>query len=391
MQPRLAAGQGARLVTAPPPELPMTRNHPVLLTLMIAVLLVGGLFSAAIASPVRAQDATPAAGATSEEPTVEVVRRVAPAVVTVINLQTVEGLGTDSASGGFGPEGQLQPAGSGTGFIISEEGYIVTNWHVVTGGDEFQVSFADGELRDATLVGSDEISDIAVVQVEGDLPAVVSFGDSSALEPGQTVIAIGSPLGAFTNTVTEGIVSATGRDFPAALSGVQTYDNLIQHDAAINPGNSGGPLFNLDGEVVGVNTLGIPAQNGQPVQGLFFAIPSNSVEQITNQIIESGSIAYPYMGVSTVTITPDIAAQNGLPVEYGSYVGAVEPNGPAETAGIQEGDIILGINDQQIGEDLSFNQILFSFQPGDVVQVSIQRGEEQMSVEVTLGERPASE
>src|SRR5262249_45944398 len=172
---------------------------------------------------------------------------------------------------------------------------------VVAGGQKFIVIFASGEKRDAKLIGEDPISDLAVVQIAGKLPGIVPLGDSDALKPGQAVLAIGSPLGSFTNTATQGIVSATNRDFPDPSA--SNYTNLIQHDAAINPGNSGGPLFNMSGEVVGVNTLGIPSVNGQPIQGLFFAIPSNSVKKISQLLIKNGSVVYPYFGVGSVTVT----------------------------------------------------------------------------------------
>ncbi len=269
---------------------------------LIAGLLAGALVFNGLGSSVLARDATPPASSTSPYPAVNVVLRVGPAVVTVINEQTASGIGSGSLqpSGGDASSSSLQPVGSGTGFIIDDQGDIVTNWHVVDQGQKFQVIFANGETRDAKLVGSDEISDLAVVQVTGKLPGIVSFGDSSTLLPGEPVLAIGSPLGAFTNTVTEGIVSAVGRDFPQDSSqGPQIYTNLIQHDAAINPGNSGGPLFDLNGEVVGVNTLGIPTDSGgAPVQGLFFAIPSNTVKQITTQLPSIRAISSAFYATS---------------------------------------------------------------------------------------------
>ena len=350
---------------------------------LIVALLAGGLFSAMSTPMTGAQSSTPEASPspTSEYPAVNIVRRVGPAVVTVINEQTVNGLNATSAD-------QLQPVGSGTGFIIDDQGHIVTNWHVVTGGQKFQVVFANGDTRDAKLVGSDEISDLAVVQVSGDVPATVSFGDSSTLEPGQPVLAIGSPLGAFTNTVTEGIVGGIGRNFPTSQSqGPQIYTNLIQHDAPINPGNSGGPLLNLDGQVIGVNTLGIPSENGQPVQGLFFAIPSNTVKKITEQLIENGEVVYPFLGVAGIPITQDVAAQAGLSVNYGIYVAQVSPNSPASAAGIQEGDVILEIGGQKIDEQHSFSEVLFAYKPGDKVDVTILRNGKQSTVSVTLGKR----
>lgn len=363
----------------------MSKKKFVIALGVVVTLLVGGLLPSVSISPTIAQDAaTAAVSPPSEYPAVDVVRRVGPAVVTVINEQTATSVGPSSA-------GQLQPAGSGTGFIIDTQGHIVTNWHVVTKGEKFQVIFANGETRDATLVGSDEISDLAVVQVTGDVPATVGFGDSSILEPGQPVLAIGSALGAFTNTVTEGIVGAIGRNFPTSQAqGPQIYTNLIQHDAPINPGNSGGPLLNLDGEVVGVNTLGIPSEQGQPVQGLFFAIPSNTVRQITDQLIATGRVTYPFMGISGAPVTQDVAAQAGLTVNYGLYVADVSPGGPAANAAIQVGDVLLEINGTKIDQNNSFTEVLFAYKPGDSVEVTVLRNGQQITVNVTLGERPPS-
>lgn len=342
--------------------------------LAVALLAPGGLRPQAAAG---LQASTPATG--DEMDAVAVVQRVAPAVVTVINEQQTErGLGG------------AQEAGRGTGFIIDDQGNIVTNWHVVTGGDQFEVIFADGTSREASLVGSDQISDLAVVRVEGDLPGMVPLGDSDTLQPGQTVLAIGSPLGTFTNTVTEGIVSGLGRTFPQQLAGNSIYTNLIQHDAAINPGNSGGPLFNLAGEVVGVNTLGIPAEGGQPVQGLFFAIPSNTVKEITTKLIANGEVIYPYLGIAgPVEINEQIASENDLPVDFGVYVGDVDPGGPASEAGVEPGDIILALDDREINAQNTLTEVLFAHEPGDVVTARIQRGDEELSVEITLGERPS--
>ncbi len=311
---------------------------------------------------------------------VEVVDRVSPAVVTVINQQQVGGFGSAAA----------QEAGRGTGFIIDSQGHVVTNEHVVRGGDRFEVIFANGEKRPASLVGADPVSDLAVVRVEGDVPTTVPFGDSETLKPGQPVLAIGSPLGTFTNTVTDGIVSALGRDFPGAPNqGEPGYSNLIQHNAAINPGNSGGPLFNFTGEVIGVNTLGIPETNqGIPAQGLFFAIPSNTVANITEQLITQGRVAYPAIGVELVPITEELTSQYGLPVDHGVYVQRVVPGGPAAQAGVREGDFILAINDQRIDEENSFSERLFEHMPGDTVDMSVRRGGEELSLPVTLGERP---
>lgn len=331
---------------------------------------------------------SPDSGTSSEQPAsaptdaVEVVQRVSPAVVTVINRQT-GGLG----SFGRGGEDTVE-AGLGTGFIIDDEGHIVTNWHVVTQGDEFVVLLADGEERDAELVGSDRLSDLAVLDMDGDVPASVPFGDSDALLPGQTVIAIGSPLGTFTTTVTQGIVSALNRDFGAFIGDPATYNNLIQHDAAINPGNSGGPLFNMDGEVVGVNTLGITQTGGEATaQGLFFAVPSSTVQEIVGEILETGEVTYPFFGIESEPITAEIASQFDLPVDYGVAVIEVEPGSGADEAGIQDGDIILEIDGRRIDRENPFVELLFDHDPGDTVDVLVQRGDEQLTIEVTLTER----
>ena len=320
---------------------------------------------------------------TEEMSAVEVVNEVSASVVTVLNEQRVS---TQNGSA-------LQPVGSGTGFIIDAEGHIVTNWHVVQGGTAFEVVFVDGTTREAELVGSDELSDLAVVRIDGELPDTVSFGDSEALQPGEEVLAIGSPLGAFSNTVTKGVVSAINRDFPYTATGqggaASQYNNLVQHDAAINPGNSGGPLFNMRGEVIGVNTLGIPvSEDGQPVQGLFFAIPSNTVQEIAQQLIESGRVAYPYMGVSYQTNSPPIAAELDLETSEGAVVTDVPNGGPADEAGLQPGDVILQIGDYPLDAQTTFSEALFKYKPGDTVELRVLRDGEEIETNITFDERP---
>jgi S1-C subfamily serine protease len=310
----------------------------------------------------------------------QVVNRVMPAVVTVINEQQFN-------DGIFG-QTEIE-AGRGTGFIIDDAGYIVTNQHVVEGGTGFEVILANGDNRPAELVGADPLSDLAVVRMEGSVPATVAFGDSNTLQQGQPVLAIGSPLGEFTGTVTSGIVSALNRDFPAspAGSGEGVYTDLIQHDAAINPGNSGGPLFDLAGRVIGVNTLGIPQSGMTPVQGLFFAIPANHVARIVGELIENGEVSYPRIGIRYQPISPDLAAQNDLPIDYGAYVIESEPGGPAAAAGIRAGDIIVAIGDQTISGSTTFPEALFARAAGETVPVTVLRNNEQQVFDVTLGRR----
>jgi 2-alkenal reductase len=340
-------------------------------------------FACGVAGSAVAQEGTPSPVDQSPAPVswVDVVQQVRSSVVTVVNEQQASGFGQQ----------QPQEAGRGTGFFIDDQGHIVTNWHVVTGGDTYEVILADGSKRGATLVGADRLSDLAVVQIEGESPGSMAWGDSSELQPGQPVLAIGSPLGAFTNTVTDGIVSALGRDFPGSAGEPSpVYNNLIQHNADINPGNSGGPLIDLAGDVVGINTLGIAQVPGQstPAQGLFFAIPANTARQIVDELIADGRVSYPFMGVSVQPVTEQISAQYDLPVDHGVYVQQVTPGGPAGSAGIQTGDFIVALGGEEITEDRSFTEALFSHEPGESVDVTINRDGQEQQVQVTLAERP---
>ena len=334
----------------------------------------------------RLQEASPTAetstGTGQMSSAVDVVKKVSPAVVTVVNEQRVGSQGGGSS---------VQPVGSGTGFIIDTDGHIVTNWHVVNGGTKFQVVFSDGTTKEAKLIGSDEISDLAVVKVDGDVPGTIKLGDSDAVQVGESVLAIGSPLGNFQNTVTEGIVSATNRDFPGDGSTQSQYNNLIQHDAAINPGNSGGPLIDFSGQVIGVNTLGISVDDqGQPIQGLFFAIPSNSVKKVTDELIQNGEVTYPYFGIAYITNSAAAAAQLGLSTDQGVIVQDVPSSGPAADAGIQQGDVITKVGDYELTAQTTFSEALFNYKPGDKIDVELVRDGKTMTVSVTLGDRSKS-
>jgi 2-alkenal reductase len=223
---------------------------------------------------------------------------------------------------------------------------------------------------------------VAVLKVDAPVPAVANIGDSADLLPGQAVLAIGSPLGTFTNTVTEGIVSALGRAVPDDDGGPELL-NLIQHDAAINPGNSGGPLVTLTGEVVGINTLGL-----LDAQGIFFAVPSETVIRVARELIAEGSVDYPYLGVRLARLNDEVIQRWALPVEEGFYVQSVVPDTPAANAGVQVGDIVTAIESQRVGDQQSVVAALFEFKPGDVVQMTIQRGYVSMRVAIPLTTRP---
>jgi len=304
------------------------------------------------------------------------VQKVGPAVVTVIG--TIPGQMTF-----FGMTGDQTVSGSG--FFISEQGYILTNNHVVEGTKEVKIVLSDGTDQTASIVGTDIYSDIAVLKTDGTVPAIASLGNSDKLDPGESVIAIGSPLGNFKNTVTVGVVSATGRSIDTG-NGYQIED-LIQTDAAINHGNSGGPLVDLAGEVIGINTLVVRNTNsGDVAEGLGFAIPVNTAQAIAQQIIQQGYFARPYIGISFQPINPNIAARYNLSAQWGVYITKVEGGSPASAAGLQQGDIITQVGDVTLDETQSYVNALFTFNPGDQINLTVMRNGKEVQVQITLGE-----
>ena len=304
----------------------------------------------------------------------QAVEAVGPAVVTVVG--TIPGQMTF-----FGPTGDQTVSGSG--FFISNEGYILTNHHVIEDVQDIRIILADGSEQSATLVGSDQFSDLAVLKADGSVPAIVKLGNSDVLKSGESVIAIGSPLGDFKNTVTVGVVSATGRSIDTG-EGYQVED-LIQTDAAINQGNSGGPLVNLAGEVIGINTMIVrSSSSGTVAEGLGFAIPVNTARAVAEQIIQKGYFARPKIGISWQFVTPALAARYGLPVEWGAYVTDVQANSPAQRAGLKEGDIITQFDDITLDDTQPFINTLFTYNPGDTVTLTVMRGNTEMHVDLTL-------
>ena len=304
------------------------------------------------------------------------VQKVAPTVVTVVG--TIPGQMTF-----FGMTGDQTVSGSG--FFISDQGYILTNNHVVEGTKEVKIILSDGSEQTASIVGTDIYSDIAVLKTDGNVPAIAGLGNSDVLDPGESVIAIGSPLGNFKNTVTVGVVSATGRSLDTG-NGYQIED-LIQTDAAINHGNSGGPLVNLAGEVIGINTLVVRNTNGGDVaEGLGFAIPVNTAQAIAQQIIQQGYFARPYIGISFQPINPNIAARYNLSAQWGVYITKVADGSPASTAGFQQGDIITQVGKVTLDETHSYVNALFAFNPGDQINLTVMRNGKDVQVQITLGE-----
>ena len=243
------------------------------------------------------------------------------------------------------PEGgDYLERGSGSGVIVSADGYILTNNHVISGVDEITVVMADGEQYDAEVVGSDPQSDVAVIKVDAkDLPAA-KLGDSDAIEVGEWVLAVGNPF-ELQNTVTAGIISARGRSGISPMS-TSSYEDFIQTDAAINPGNSGGPLVNLDGEVIGINTA-IATRTGGNI-GIGFAIPINMAKQIMEQLIDTGKVTRGWLGVIIQNITPELKDEFGLKTTEGALVGDVDKDGPAKKAGVRRGDVIVEYRGEKV-------------------------------------------
>ncbi len=281
-------------------------------------------------------------------------------------------------------------ASAGTGMIITSDGYILTNKHVVEGTSASVVILDDGTTYDdVTVVATDPLNDAAFLKINGvsDLPTV-KLGDSKTISVGQQVIAIGNALGQFQNTVTSGIISGVGRSITATDSSASSSEDLvdmIQTDAAINSGNSGGPLVNAAGEVIGINTA--VSTDGQ---GLGFAIPISSIKGMLNNIIKNGDTSRAYLGIRYINITPDIAKENNLPVSAGAYVynskrsSAIISGSPAEKAGVKDGDIITAISGINIGKAGSLSSLIGEYMVGDTVQLTILRNGEEIAINVTL-------
>ncbi|QOL81069.1 DegQ family serine endoprotease [Pseudooceanicola spongiae] len=270
----------------------------------------------------------------------------------------------------------------GSGFVISEDGYIVTNNHVIENADEIQIEFFDGEVMDAKLIGTDPNTDIALLKVQTDKPLpFVTFGNSDNARVGQWVVAMGNPLGQGFS-VSAGIVSARNR----ALSG--TYDDYIQTDAAINRGNSGGPLFNMDGEVIGVNTA-ILSPNGGSI-GIGFSMASNVVSKVVDQLKEFGETRRGWLGVRIQDVTPDMADAMGLKEAKGAMITDV-PDGPAKDSGLAAGDVIVNFDGKDVSDTRSLVRQVGNTTVGKTVRVTVLRGTNTETLKVTLGRREDSE
>jgi S1-C subfamily serine protease len=319
---------------------------------------------------------------------IEAAATVSPAVVQI----TARGVSSDPLGG------VIPQQGVGSGVIYDAAGWILTNKHVVqtdatTIADRLEVELKDGRVFDGTVYGVDTLTDLAIVRVEAtDLPAA-PIGTSADIRVGQLAIAIGSPLGTYSNSVTSGIISATGRS--VVVQGGTRLNNLIQTDAAINPGNSGGPLLDAAGRVIGINTAIAQGSNG-----IGFAIPIDIARPIMVQALEGEDLQRPYVGVRFQSIDVQLQEEEDLPVDRGALIGpataasgeelpAITPGSPAEAAGLRDGDIIVAVEDQPIDAEHPLDAVLTSYAPGQMVRLQVLRGGERIEVDVTLGVRPA--
>ena len=270
--------------------------------------------------------------------------------------------------------------GQGTGFLISSDGYIVTNSHIATEADRLKVKLTNDKIFEAKIIGIDEDSDIAVLKINGHSLSYLKLGDSEILEVGEWVLAIGNPFG-MKHTVTAGIVSAKGR----SDIGIVNYENFIQTDAAINPGNSGGPLLNLDGHVIGMNTAILSRTGGS--MGIGLAIPSNMLKRVNKQLITTGKVSRGFLGVSIQTLTPELAQSFGTTSSKGVLIGHVQDNTAASQGGLISGDIIVSLNGTAIANASSFRNKIAIHKPGTKVRLAILRSEKLLNITITLGDR----
>ena len=315
----------------------------------------------------------------------EVSSRVAPSVVSILTeTRTTNWFGQDTTS-----------SAAGTGVIVTADGYVLTNKHVVEGAKKIEIVTSDGTTySDVTLVGTDPLNDVAFIKINNvrDLtPAIL--GDSKTLQTGQQVIAIGNALGQYHNTVTQGIISGTGRDLIAGDKSNSSYyerlSDMIQTDAAINGGNSGGPLLNGAGQVIGINTAVYSDGNG-----IGFAIPISAVKGMLKTIINTGKAERAYIGVSYVNITPSVQKQYNLSTSRGAYVGgspAVIKDSPADRAGLVDGDIITGVNGVEVGTSGSLATLIGEYGVGDTVELTYLRNGEEHATKLTLEAYTVSE
>jgi Do/DeqQ family serine protease len=340
----------------------------------------------------QAGEPAPAAGAAVKANSFSAaVQRASPAVVNVSTArQGSGGPGSPLANdplfrrffGEQDKDDERRTRGMGSGVIVSPQGYILTNYHVIDGMDEIVVSLNDGRDLRAKAVGSDPETDLAVLKVEGGTLPAITFGTLDAVQTGDVVLAIGNPLGVG-KTVTMGIVSALGR----TGLGINTFENFIQTDAAINQGNSGGALVDTAGNLIGINTAILSGTGGSI--GIGFAIPVSTAKTVMQQIIENGTVTRGFIGVEAREITPELVKEAKLAVAGGgAFVARVLPDGPADRGGVRAGDVLLAINGKPVADPSGMLNIVAELAPGSQATMKLKRGEKEVDVGVTVARRP---
>lgn len=325
----------------------------------------------------------------------EVAAAVKPAVVNISSTRTVKIPGVRTPFfddpffrrffgddlGHFGQPREYKQSGLGSGVIVDQAGYILTNNHVIKDADEITIKLSDKREFKGKVVGTDSKTDLAVIKIDSTHLPVLKLGDSDRLKVGETVIAVGNPFG-LTQTVTSGIVSATGR----ANVGIADYEDFIQTDAPINPGNSGGALVNVRGELVGINTAIFSTSGGY--QGIGFAIPSNMAKVVMDNLIKKGKVVRGWLGVSIQPVTPELAKQFGIKEEKGALIGDVVEDGPAEKAGIRRGDVIIEYDGKEIHDPSALRNSVAATAPGEKIPLKVIRDGKTITLYVTIAELP---
>lgn len=325
-------------------------------------------------------------------PFIEVSKKANPCVVSIISEKEVvqkqfNPFFNDPFFEDFFPDFKQRGESLGSGVIIDKEGFIITNNHVIDGADKIRVILYNKNEYEASVIGVDPLSDLAIIQIEADEAlSTVKMGNSDKLSVGEWVIAIGSPFGLHLNhTVTAGIVSATGR---SNVMSKLTYEDFIQHDAAINPGNSGGALLNLDGELVGINTAIATDGYSRSNAGVGFAIPINQAKRVVEDLLEDGTVSRGWLGVRIQNITEEISKALELENKKGALIVSILPDSPADESGLMEEDVIIKVDSKEIENDKDLIKAISSKHPDDYTTFTVVRGNEKLRISVMLGKRP---
>ena len=370
------------------------------LGLGMLILVLGGSLAFQAGSKHEGRTTAPSAVTTTSAASLskefeEIARQVQPAVVNISTEQIIHNTagqmpeGLDQFFGGNSPFGSFfrneprdfKQRSLGSGFIVNSDGYILTNNHVVENASKIRVKLNDGREMEAKVVGSDPQTDLAVLRIPASNLPTLSMADSGKVQVGDWVLAFGSPFG-LSQTMTAGIISAKGRTI-----GAGPYDDFLQTDAAINPGNSGGPLVDLDGNVVGINTM-IASQNGG-FQGIGFAIPASMAENVYGQLVKDGKVTRGWLGVRIQGLTPELAKGFNVKPDQGVLVAAVDSDSPAGRAGLQSGDIVLSFDGKEVHSPQDLSLAVAAAKVASTAQVAVLRNGERLSLDVKVGERPA--